>query len=221
MIYRIAIGAPGFLAAIVFHEAAHALVALRFGDNTAKMQGRLSLNPLVHVDPIGTVVFPLVSALLGGVMFGWARPVPVNPRNLRNIRKGIFWVSFAGPLSNVVMAIMAAFLLAVLETKISRGLPFYGELVAMLHMAMLINIVVAVFNLIPFPPLDGSKMVSSFLDYETARKYEDLGRYSFLFILVLWFTPVLGLIMAPALQAGNGILRIFIALFCFWCSLLC
>lgn len=212
LVYRIAIGAPGFLAAIVFHEAAHALMALKFGDNTAKMQGRLSLNPLVHLDPIGTVVFPLVSILLGGVMFGWAKPVPVNPRNLRNMRSGIFWVSFAGPLSNVLMTLTSAFLLALLETRIPRGLPFHGELMGMLRVAMLINIVIAVFNLIPFPPLDGSKMVSSFLDYETARRYEDLGRYSFLFILVLWFTPILGLIMTPALQMGNGILRFFITL---------
>ncbi len=211
-ISRIAIGAPGFLAAIVFHEAAHALVAYRFGDSTAKQQGRLSLNPAVHYDLVGTVIFPLIGAMLGGVIFGWAKPVPVNPRNFKNIRSGIFWVSFAGPLANIVLAVLAAFILAVLKTKISPELIFYEEFMEMLYMAVIINIVIAVFNLIPFPPLDGSKMVSTFLDYETARKYENLQRYSFLFIVVLWVTPLLRILMTPALQIGDGIFRLFVSL---------
>ena len=169
-ISRVAIGAPGFLAAIVFHEAAHAYTALRFGDNTAKLQGRLSLNPSAHYDLVGTVIFPLVGAMIGGVIFGWARPVPVNPRNFRNIRKGIFWVSFAGPLANIALALVAAFLLAVLETQVPRNLIFHREFGGMLSMAVAINIIIAIFNLIPFPPLDGSKMVSAFLDYESARE---------------------------------------------------
>ena len=209
---RIAIGAPGFLAAIVFHEAAHALMAYRFGDPTAKLQGRLSLNPAVHYDLVGTVIFPLVGALLGGVIFGWARPVPIDPRNFKNIRSGIFWVSFAGPLANIILAVLAAFLLALLQTKISPELVFHKEFGEMLYMAMIINIVIAVFNLIPFPPLDGSKMVATFLDYETARKYENLQRYSFLFIIVILVTPLLSFLMTPALQIGNGMFRLFINL---------
>ena len=211
-ISRIAIGAPGFLAAIVFHEAAHAFMAYRFGDPTAKLQGRLSLNPAVHYDLVGTVIFPLVGALLGGVIFGWARPVPIDPRRFKNIRSGIFWVSFAGPLANIILAVFAAFILAVLKTKISPTLIFYKEFIEMLYMAVIINIVIAVFNLIPFPPLDGSKMVSTFLDYETARKYEDLQRYSFLFIILLWVTPLLRILMTPALQIGDGIFRLFVSI---------
>ena len=211
-ITNIAVCAPGFLAAISFHEAAHAYVALKFGDPTAKLQGRLSLNPAVHYDLVGTVIFPLLGAMLGGVMFGWAKPVPVDPRHFKNVRKGIFWVSFAGPLANVALAVIAAFLLALIETKVPRGFLFHGEFASMLRMAVVINIVIAVFNLIPFPPLDGSKMVSSFLDYESAARYESLQRYSFIFLIFLWFTPFLRMIMMPALRMGDGMLRFFVLL---------
>ena len=211
-ILKVAVCAPGFLAAIVFHEAAHAFVALKFGDPTAKSEGRLSLNPSVHYDLVGTIIFPLLGAMLGGVMFGWAKPVPVDPRYFKNVRKGIFWVSFAGPLANVVLAVLSAFLLALIETKLPHQFFLHGEFAGMLRMAVIINIIIAVFNLIPFPPLDGSKMVSSFLDYESARRYEDLQRYSFVFLLFLWFTPFLGMIMSPALRIGDGMLRLFIML---------
>ena len=211
-ISRIAIGAPGFLAAIVFHEAAHAYTAHKFGDPTAKLQGRLSLNPAVHYDLVGTIIFPLVGAMLGGVIFGWAKPVPVDERNFKNVRNSVFWVSFAGPLANIALAVIAAFLLAFLITQISHETVFFTEFAEMLKMAIMINIVIAVFNLIPFPPLDGSKMVCTFLDYETARRYEDLQRYSYLFIILILFTPLLDLVMTPALQMGNGILRLFVGL---------
>lgn len=212
IIQRIAVGAPGFLAAIVFHEAAHALMALRFGDSTAKEQGRLSLNPMVHYDLIGTVIFPLIGALVGGVMFGWAKPVPVNPSRFKKVNKGIFWVSFAGPLANVVLAIISAFLLAIFLTQIPKGFFFYEVFVQMLYTSLIINIVIAVFNLIPFPPLDGSKMVSTFLDYETAQKYDNLQQYSFVFILILWMTPIFSWVLLPARLASQQVLNFFIYL---------
>ena len=208
--FKIAIGLPGLLAAIVFHEAAHAWMALKFGDNTAKSHGRLSLNPAVHYDLVGTVIFPLLGALLGGVLFGWAKPVPVNPRNFKNYKQGVFWVSFAGPLANIVLAVVIAFLLAILETKIPRDFVFHKEFSAMLFMAVSINVVIAIFNLIPFPPLDGAKMVSTFLDYETERKFNNLQNYSILFLVIIWMTPLLSLIISPALRFGHGLLRVFI-----------
>ena len=109
IIYRIATSLPGFLLAIVFHEAAHAFIALKFGDPTAKLGGRLSLNPSVHYDLWGTVIMPLMFVILGWGIFGYAKPVPVDTRNFKNVKSGIFWVSFAGPLANILLAIVSSF----------------------------------------------------------------------------------------------------------------
>jgi len=209
IILRISIGAPGFLLAIVFHEAAHAFMAYRFGDHTAKYSGRLTLNPSAHIDPIGTILFPLIGAIFGSVMFGWAKPVPIDPRKFKNVRKGIFWVSFAGPLANILMAIVLAFILAFLYAKVSPQTYFYQSAIEMIQSAVGINIVLAAFNLIPFPPLDGSKMVSSFMQYNTAIWYEGLARYSLIFLMIIWMTPVLQYIIRPALMFGDLMIQIF------------
>jgi Zn-dependent protease len=208
-ILRIAIGLPGFLLAIVFHEWGHAYVAYMFGDDTAKRAGRLSLNPVVHLDILGTVIFPLVGALLGGVMFGWAKPVPIDPRRFKNIRYAIFWVAFAGPGINLMMALISAFLLALVATQLSPDFYLMMPFLSMLKQAVYINIILAVFNLVPFPPLDGSKMVSSFLSYQAMRKYEELARFSFLFFIVLMYTGGLRIVLTPALLAGNGVINLF------------
>jgi Zn-dependent protease len=212
IILRVATMMPGFLLGIVCHEAAHAYAAMRFGDSTAKNQGRLSLNPAVHYDPIGTVLFPLIGAAIGGVMFGWAKPVPVDARYFKNIRQGIFWVSFAGPIANIVLAIVSAFFLAVMIVMVPQDLYLYDSFFMMLRWSVMINIILAVFNLIPFPPLDGSKMVSTFLDYEQARKYEELQRFSFLFIIILIMTPIFSYIISPALAVGQWGITLFIRL---------
>lgn len=213
IIYRIAISLPAFLLAIVCHEAAHAKMAKYFGDTTGEQLGRLSLNPAVHYDLVGTIIFPLIGAAMGGTMFGWAKPVPVDTRRFKNIRKGIFWVSFAGPLANIFLMTFSAILLALLITKVSPEFSYYNIFTEMLKSAVTINVLLAVFNLIPFPPLDGSKMVSSMLDYDKARKFEDLQRYSFMFLIILLMTPLLQWIMNPALLASNMIVNIFIHLF--------
>jgi len=212
IILRLATMMPAFLLGIVCHEAAHAYAAMKFGDNTAYHQGRLSLNPAVHYDPIGTVVFPLIGVAIGGVMFGWAKPVPVDARYFKNIRQGIFWVSFAGPLANIALAILSAFFLAVMIVWVPQDMYLYDSFFMMLRWSVMINIILAVFNLLPFPPLDGSKMVSTFLDYEQARKYEELQRFSFLFIIILIMTPAFSYIISPALAVGQWSITFFISL---------
>ncbi len=146
-------------------------------------------------------------------MFGWAKPVPVDSRKFRNVRSGLFWVSFAGPLANIILMLLSAILLALVLTKVSVEFSYFNIIRDMLSTAVTINVLLAVFNLIPFPPLDGSKMVSAVLDYNSARKFEELQRYSFVFLLVILFTPVISWIMAPAIFASNVLVNIFVHLF--------
>jgi len=203
---------PGFLLAIVIHEAAHAYAAYRFGDHTSKQLGRLTLNPTAHIDPIGTILFPMIGIIFGSIMFGWAKPVPIDPRHFKNIRKATFWVSFAGPLANILLSIIMAFAVAIVVTKVSPTFYLFEQARDILLQAVYINIVLAVFNLLPFPPLDGSKMVESFLSYETARRYEELGRYSFIFFIVLMMTNFFSYIIRPFLVMGQGLIGLFYSL---------
>jgi Zn-dependent protease len=211
-VYNVAINLPAFLLAIVFHEWAHARVALWFGDDTAYRDGRLTFNPAVHADPIGTLVFPLIGAAMGGIMFGWARPVPVDPRRFKNHRSGVFWVSFAGPGANILLSVVSALAFAAVVTMMPQSSEYYRLAYDMTRNSILMNLVLAVFNLIPFPPLDGSKMVTSFLDYNQARKYEELQRYSFVFLLVLWFTNIFSYLLYPAIWFGEKMMNMFITM---------
>jgi Zn-dependent protease len=154
-----------FLFALCFHEYAHGLVAKWLGDRTAEQSGRLSMNPMAHADTFGTFILPIASILLGSpLFFGWARPVPVNSRNLRG-KYGMFWVSLAGPLSNVFLALLATVLLAFVAVFIRSTA---GEaLVLMLKTFIGINLALAVFNLIPIHPLDGGKVIEPFLSART------------------------------------------------------
>ena len=182
---------PAVLIAATCHEFAHALVADRLGDPTARQLGRLSLNPLVHVDPLGTLFFVLFS-------FGWARPVPVNPRNFANPRLGMLVVALAGPLANIVLAFAVGVLV---KTQGLTG-TLWGDLASML---VLINIVLAVFNLIPIPPLDGSRILEGLLPSDQALAYARIQPYGTVVILVLLYTGVVGQVMSPAVRWLYGV----------------
>ena len=157
----LSIAAIPIVFAITLHEVAHGWVARSFGDRTAEAQGRLSLNPIRHVDPVGTVLVPALLLWLGGFLFGWARPVPVDPRNLRDPRRNMVWVSAAGPAANIVMAIGWAFMMMLSQVLgpgvVSRWLE------SMAAVGISINLLLAVFNMLPIPPLDGGQLLTNLL----------------------------------------------------------
>lgn len=182
-IFTLAQCAPGLLLALVCHEYAHGYVAKLFGDRTAEQSGRLTFNPISHIDPMGTIAFPLLLVFIGSISgtpltpFGWARPVPVSTRNFKDMRKGIFWVSFAGPLANFFLGLLSVVFYTI-SVKHMSPYPGSKQLEAMLQFSFLINIVLMGFNLIPLPPLDGSRMVAAYLKGSALRKYEDFARYT-------------------------------------------
>ena len=184
MIYAI----PGLLIAMTVHEWAHAKVADNLGDYTPRMQGRLTLNPISHIDPIGLI-------MLFFAQIGWAKPVPINPNNFSNYRNGVMQVSLAGPLSNLIVALVATVLFA-LTFKYNMSAHW---LTAILQLIIIYNVNFAIFNLVPIPPLDGSKVLLSLLPGEMAYKYETsiIARYSFILLILLVFTGILGFIIRP------------------------
>ena len=215
---NIAQSLPGFLLAIVAHEAAHAWMADRFGDPTAKNEGRLTLNPAAHYDPLGTIFFPLLAAFTNFAVIGWARPVPIEVRNFRNYRKGIFWVSFAGPGANLIIGFVSAVILALIATKVSPDWDYYAISLRMLRYSVFINFILAFFNLLPIPPLDGSKMVSAFLKGQVLKKYDDFARFTpaiFIGVMVLSFMGIhtISYLLAPAQWLANYMMFALVGLF--------
>lgn len=218
ILFTIAQSLPGFLLAIVVHEWAHGYVAKKFGDNTAERAGRLTLNPAAHVDPMGTILFPLIGVVLGWAVIGWARPVPVDSRNFKDFRKAMFWVSFAGPGSNLLLGTISALSYALVATQVSQSFSYYPIILQMLSYSIFINFLLAFFNLIPLPPLDGSKMVASFLKGEALRKYQEVARFTpmiFLTIIVLSMMGIstLGTVLGPLTSVGQSITYYFLQLF--------
>ena len=180
-------GLPGLIIALVIHEYAHARVAVAMGDFTPKLTGRLTLNPMAHIDPIGLLML-LVAR------FGWAKPVMVNPRNFRDMKKGNILVALAGPAANFLTAFVTLFIMMVL---FKFGMLNTVGIKTVLSMIVLFNINFGIFNLIPLPPLDGSKILLEFLPGELAYKYMGLERYSFIILIILIMTPVLSSILVP------------------------
>ncbi|MCD6119097.1 site-2 protease family protein [bacterium] len=187
-----------FLAAIILHEVAHGYVAYLFGDDTAKKAGRLTLNPLPHMDVVGTIF--LIIVLTTGYGIGWAKPVPINPRKFRNLRKGLFWVALAGPATNILLVILSLMLTALNE----RGWIAFPGIETMIQAMFFLNLLLATFNLVPVPPLDGSRVVSSFLSFKAMRAYNSIEPYGIgiiILMLIIPFPPLGGPPLRIALQA--------------------
>ena len=186
------------IASLSVHEAAHAWAADRLGDPTARHLGRLSLNPAVHVDPIGTLLFPLISMLTNLPLIGWAKPVPVDPRHLRHPKRDFAIIAAAGPASNMVMAILGAVMLAVIPDSAPgdiAGGAVTGPLVSLFRGFVVINVLLAVFNMLPVPPLDGGNVLIGVLPHAGARVVEQLRPYGFLVLYALMFTGALNFLL--------------------------
>ena len=203
VIQKICIYALPILFAMTVHEAAHGYVAKYFGDLTADRMGRISLNPLKHIDPFGTILLPALTVMLGGILFGWAKPVPVNFANLRNPKKDMLWVAAAGPAANLVMAIFWALMI-----KLSISMPetIAYPLALMGNAGVTINIVLMVLNLLPLPPLDGGRIAVSLLPHDLAQPFAQIERYGFIILIVLLFTGVLGKILMPVIGLVNSLI---------------
>jgi Zn-dependent protease len=210
LVQTIAIYALPVLFAITLHEAAHGYVARHFGDMTAHAQGRISLNPLRHIDPIGTIVVPLVILLFskmagGGFLFGWAKPVPVNYSALRKPRQHMAWVAAAGPAANLAMAIAWALLLKGVAQLPANG--FTIPLALMAEAGILVNLVFMCLNLLPILPLDGGRIVASLLPARAAWQYSKLEPWGMPLLLLLLFTNVLNFLLQPLLSASGALVR--------------
>jgi Zn-dependent protease len=210
IIQTIAIYALPVIFAITLHEAAHGYVAKHFGDLTAYAQGRVSLNPIRHIDLVGTILLPLATLFLGGILFGWAKPVPVNFSALRRPKQDMLWVALAGPGANLFMALLWGFVirlgLAMSESDLSRPMILMGEA------GIKINIVLMVLNLLPLPPLDGGRIAVSLLPLRMAQSFSRIEPYGFMILLFLLITGVLGAIIGPFIAMGIRLVAWFFGL---------
>ena len=195
------------LFSLTVHESAHAWTANRLGDPTARRLGRISLNPVVHIDPIGTILLPLVAFMAGGLIFGWAKPVPVNPRNLKNYRRDFLVIAAAGPASNVLLATAASLLMRVGPAGAAASGGIASGLFDMGFMVIQLNLLLAVFNMIPIPPLDGGSVLAGLLPGPLADGYDRVVRpYGFMILLVLMMTGTLSDLIIPPFGVLSGLL---------------
>lgn len=207
-----------FLMAVVFHEWAHGYVAKRLGDDTASVMGRLTLNPLAHVDPVGTVALPALLLFTGApFLFGWAKPVPVSFGRLHNPRRDMVLVAMAGPVMNLLLAVASAGVYVLLIRHLSGmpevpagGLRVAEPLAHMANLSLHLNIVLAVFNMLPLPPLDGGRVAVGLLPRELGWRLAQLEPYGFLIIMALLMTPALGFLGPVTRGIAEALISLFV-----------
>ncbi len=193
---QIAVWALPVLFAITLHEVAHGWMARSLGDRTAEMLGRLSLNPIKHIDPIGTVLVPVILLLIGGFIFGWARPVPIAARNLKNPKRDMALVAVAGPAANLLMMMAWALMVRIVDAL--GAYAFFSKPLIYMGMAgIMINSVLLVFNLLPIPPLDGSRVLAAFLPPRLSTQYEAIEPYGLIILMALLFLGVISPVLGP------------------------
>ena len=191
LLQKIMLWLPPLLFAITVHETAHGWAASKLGDQTAKLLGRLSLNPMKHIDLVGTIIVPIALLVLGGFMFGWAKPVPVSWQNLKNPQRDMALVAVAGPMANLLMAVLWALIAKLAALFYWQALFYMGTL------GIMINTVLMVLNLIPIPPLDWSRVIASFMSPAMANKFKHLENFGFFILIILLATGLLSRYMAP------------------------
>ncbi|MBU6460099.1 MAG: site-2 protease family protein [Proteobacteria bacterium] len=203
LIQTIAINALPLIFAITLHEAAHGYIASRLGDKTAWMLGRVTLNPIAHIDVVGTILVPLASMFLGGIVFGWAKPVPINFNNLHNPKRDMLWVAIAGPGSNLIQCLLWAFL-----AKLALTLPgnsFSEPMYLMGQAGIEINAIFMVLNILPILPLDGGRVLASLLPGPLSYRYSRTEPYGLVVLLLLLFSGLLGHILFPLVDISVGL----------------
>jgi Zn-dependent protease len=208
-LYKISVWTIPVLFAITLHEVAHGWTARWFGDRTAEMLGRLSLNPLRHIDPVGTLLVPGILLAIGGPLLGWAKPVPVATKVLRNPRWSVTLVALAGPLANLLMAIFWCLVLAVI-VRVRGSATLVGWIAQMADAGIMVNVILGIFNVLPVPPLDGGRVISALLPSAWAPRLEKFEPFGLVFVLALSALGLLGWLFDPALRSVARVVNVLI-----------